>query len=93
MLRTINATNVAAHAGPRLEKALDLAVSADGKYLYSNGTGTTGRRYLDNRAERPGALTAQTFVMLPSSDATAGFNGIAGFFVAPYNYGRDIFPF
>ena len=77
MLGTINATNVAAKLTPG-SKALDLAVSADGKYLYSTnaGNGSVGIWTINQTS---GALTAQTFVTLPASDASAGFNGIAAY--------------
>ena len=77
MLGTINASNAAATLAPG-SKALDLAVSADGKYLYSTnaGSGAVGIWTIN---QSTGALTAQPFVMLPSSDASAGFNGIAAY--------------
>jgi len=58
-------------------KPLDLAVSFDGKYLYSNnaGDGTLGVWAIN----ADGTLAAQTPVVLPTADASAGLNGIAAY--------------
>ena len=76
MLAPINATNVAAKLTPG-SKALDLAVSYDGKYLYSTNAGNGSVGIWTIKAD--GTLKAQTFVSLPASDASAGFNGIAAY--------------
>ncbi len=76
ILAPISATNLAAHLTPG-SKALDLAVSSDGGYLYSTNAGNGGVGIWTINAD--GTLTAQTFVTLPSADATAGFNGIAAY--------------
>jgi 6-phosphogluconolactonase (cycloisomerase 2 family) len=59
-------------------KPLDLAVSSDGKYLYSNnsGTGTIGAWSINPST---GVLTAISPVALPAADANDGFNGIAAY--------------
>lgn len=59
-------------------KPLDLALSSDGKFLYSlnAGTGTVGAWTIK---QSTGALTANAPVVLPAADANAGFNGIAAY--------------
>jgi 6-phosphogluconolactonase len=76
MLAPINTTNIAAKLTPG-SKALDLAVSYDSRFLYSTnaGNGSVGIWTINAN----GTLTAQTFVTLPSADASAGFNGIAAY--------------
>ena len=76
LLVPINSTNVAAKLTPG-SKALDLAVSYDGKYLYSTNAGNGSVGIWTIKAD--GTLTAQTFVMLPATDAAAGFQGIAAY--------------
>jgi 6-phosphogluconolactonase (cycloisomerase 2 family) len=75
-LGLVGPTNIAAKLTPG-SKALDLAVSYDGKFLYSTnaGNGSVGIWTINDN----GSLTAQTFVTLPASDASAGFNGIAAY--------------
>lgn len=58
-------------------KPLDLAISYDGKYLYSNNAGNGSIGIWTIKAD--GTLTAQTPLTLPAADANAGFNGIAGY--------------
>ncbi len=58
-------------------KPLDLAVTFDGKYLYSanGGDGSVGIWTI----KADGTLTAQAPVALPTADASAGLNGIAAY--------------
>jgi len=58
-------------------KPLDLAVSFDGEYLYSNNGGDGSVGIWTIKAD--GTLTAQTPVVLPTADASAGLNGIAAY--------------
>ena len=57
---------------------LDLALSSDGKYLYSlnSGTGTIGVWSINPST---GVLTAKSPASLPAADAKDGFNGIAAY--------------
>jgi 6-phosphogluconolactonase (cycloisomerase 2 family) len=57
---------------------LDLALSSDGKYLYSlnSAAGTIGAWSINPST---GVLTANSPVVLPAGDATQGFNGIAAY--------------
>jgi 6-phosphogluconolactonase len=58
-------------------KPLDLAVTYDGKFLYSNNAANGSVGIWTINAD--GTLTAQTPVSLPVADANAGFNGIAAY--------------
>jgi hypothetical protein len=57
---------------------LDLAVSSDGVFLYSlnSGNGTIGAWTIN---QSTGVLTANVGAVLPRSDVTVGFNGIAAY--------------
>lgn len=76
IIAPIGATNTAAHLTPG-SKALDLAVSFDGNYLYSTNAGNGSVGIWTINAD--GTLTAQAPVALPSVDAAAGFQGIAAY--------------
>ena len=58
-------------------KPLDLAISFDGKFLYSDNAGNGSIAIWGINAD--GTLTAQTPFALPAVDAAAGFNGIAAY--------------